>query len=253
VQLNYLQRGEGEPVVLLHGLFGSAANLGIVARGLAPEYCVYSLDVRNHGESPHSPTMSYRELAADVVEFMDSRGISCCRLLGHSMGGKIAMQVAMDYPQRVQKLIVADVAPVSYPPHHQDTLAALAAVEAATITSRAQADELMAQTVSEASVRSFLLKSLVRSESGEFHWRLNRQGIADNYAALGSATEGNPYNGPVLFIKGGESDYILPKHEAHIRRLFPAVQLKIIAGTGHWLHAEKPALFNPLVQRFFHH
>ncbi len=248
--LNFLSRGEGPALILIHGLFGSASNLGMVARGLAGDFTVYSLDVRNHGESPHCDSMAYPEMAADVIDFMDQQGIDQCPLLGHSMGGKIAMQVATDYAERVSKLIVADVAPVTYPPHHEGTLAGLKAVEEATITSRSQADDLLANTVPEAGVRAFLLKSLKRDEQGEFHWSLNRAAIAAQYERLGSANQGQTYPGQVLFIKGGESNYILPEYQGAVNALFPNASLKVIEGTGHWLHAEKPTIFNKLVLRF---
>ncbi|MCX2980886.1 alpha/beta fold hydrolase [Halieaceae bacterium IMCC14734] len=250
MQLNYLIRGAGDPIILIHGLFGSASNLGIVARALAPHYSTYSLDVRNHGKSPHCDTMSYREMAADIIDFLDSQGIGQCPLLGHSMGGKIAMQVALDYPDRVSRLIIADVAPVDYPPHHQDTLAGLAAVAAATVTSRHQADAILAESVTEPGVRAFLLKSLERGEDGTFHWLLNREALTSNYKQLGAANQGKSFTGPVLFIKGGDSNYITDEHQPAVAELFPNAQLKIIEGTGHWLHAEKPDLFNKVVLRF---
>jgi len=250
VQLNALQRGEGPPLILLHGLFGSASNLGIVARGLAKDFSTWSLDVRNHGQSPHAVSMGYPEMAGDVVEFMDARGIPSCPVLGHSMGGKIAMQLAMDLPQRVSKLVVADVAPVPYPPHHHDILAGLELVEQAAVESRAQADAILADRVADAGVRAFLLKSLQKSADGKFRWTLNRAAIMNNYESLGSANQGRPFEGPTLFIKGGDSDYILPEHRGAVLGFFPNAQLKAIDGTGHWLHAEKPAVFNKLVLRF---
>jgi esterase len=255
VQLNALQRGEGPPVILLHGLFGSAANLGMVARGLAGHFTCWLLDVRNHGQSPHAPGMSYPEMAADVMEFMDARGIASCPVLGHSMGGKIAMQLAMDHPQRVSKLVVADVAPVTYRPHHQDIIAGLALVEQACLqppglASRAQADAILADKVPEPGVRAFLLKNLQKNAQGEFRLQLNLGAITENYPALGSANAGQPYAGPVLFIRGGDSDYILPEHRAAVLGFFPQAEVKTVAGTGHWLHAEKPAIFNKLVLRF---
>ncbi len=250
VQLNYLVRGEGSPVILIHGLFGSASNLGMVARSLAENFTCYSLDVRNHGDSPHADSMSYEEMAADVLEFMERHNLAMCPMLGHSMGGKIAMQVAMDNSHRVSGLIVADVAPVTYPPHHQGMLIGLAALENATITNRSQADEVLARSVPEPGVRAFLLKSFKKREDGLFHWQLNRPAIQANYKMLGSANRGAPYPGSVLFIKGGNSDYILPEHHERISALFPAARIKIIEGTGHWLHAEKPMVFNKLVRRF---
>jgi esterase len=250
VQLNALKRGDGPPVILLHGLFGSAANLGIVARGLATDFTTWSLDVRNHGDSPHADSMAYPDMAADVLEFMDAQDIDACPVLGHSMGGKIAMQLAMDNPGRVSKLVVADVAPVDYPPHHHDTLAGLARVELTSIESRAQADAILAETVPEPGVRAFLLKSLRRNEQGEFRWLLNRQAIDDNYQLLGAANAGSAYDGPALFLKGGDSDYIRSEHQGAVLGFFPNAELKVIDGTGHWLHAEKPAIFNKLVLRF---
>jgi esterase len=248
--LNFLTRGEGPPLILIHGLFGSASNLGMVARGMSNDFTVYSLDVRNHGQSPHADTMSYSEMALDIIEFMDSQNIESCPIVGHSMGGKIAMQTALDNPHRIEKLAIADVAPVSYPPHHDDTLSGLLALEQAQISSRSQADELLAEHVSDAGIRAFLLKSFKKAEDGQFHWLLNRKAIADNYSLLGGANHGGPYSGEVLFIKGSNSDYILPEHQTAAMALFPQAQVKVIDGTGHWLHAEKPNIFNKLVLRF---
>ncbi len=248
--LNFTQRGEGPPVILIHGLFGSAGNLGMVARGLAGDFSVYSLDIRNHGDSPWDDNMDYPSLAADVTQTLDHLGIDTCSILGHSMGGKIAMQLACDSPQRVNRLIVADVAPVHYPPHHDSTLAGLLAVEQAEPASRSDADAILARTIDEPGVRAFLLKSLRRGEDGRFRWLLNRPAIAHNYEALGGANSGQPYTGPTLFIKGSESDYITEDHREQIQNLFPNAQLKIIADTGHWLHAEKPTVFNRLVLDF---
>jgi esterase len=250
VQLNALQRGEGPPIILLHGLFGSAGNLGIVARGLATDFTCWSLDARNHGRSPHADSMTYPEMAADIMEFMDTQGIASCPVLGHSMGGKIAMQLAMDHPARVSKLVVADVAPIDYPPHHHDTLRGLAAVAQADITSRRQADELLAASIPDAGVRAFLLKSLQKNAQGKYGWLLNLAAIRNNYELLGAANRGEPFPGETLFIKGGDSDYILPEHRDAVLGLFPRAELKSIDGTGHWLHAEKPSVFNKLVLRF---
>lgn len=250
MQLNFIERGSGEPIILIHGLFGSAGNLGMVARGLAGQFRVCSLDIRNHGHSPHADSMTYPEMTADVLAFMDAQGIDSCAVLGHSMGGKIAMQLAMDAPQRVGKLIVADVAPVAYPPHHADTLAGLQAVAAQTISSRGQADGILARTIDEASVRAFLLKSLQRDDQGHYHWLLNVQGITGNYAQLGAATIGPAYNGPTLFLRGGESKYVEDRYLTTIFELFPQAEIATLDGCGHWLHAENPAQFNATVLDF---
>jgi esterase len=257
VQLHHLERGQGNPVILLHGLFGSAANLGMVARALAEHFHVYSLDLRNHGLSPRSDSMSYPEMASDVAAFLNQQGIDQCAVLGHSMGGKIAMQLALDYPQRVRRLVIADIAPVAYEHDHQHVLDGLAAVAEADFDSRREANEVLAQHVDEAGVRAFLLKSLQRNDGGNrgvagghWKWLINRHAIDTNYARLAEANVGAPYPGPALFISGGLSEYVRPAHQQATLALFPQARLKVIEGTGHWLHAEKPAVFNKLVLRF---
>jgi esterase len=248
--LHHLHRGEGPPVILLHGLFGSAANLGMVARGLAEHFSVYSLDLPNHGQSPRRDEMGYPDMAADVAAFVEGLELAPCHVLGHSMGGKVAMQLALDYPGLLAKLVVADIAPVQYPPHHDHVLAGLDAVADAAPNNRKAADALLAEFVDEAGVRAFLLKSWQRTESGDWEWLINCAAVRANYARLGQPNVGDHYDGEVLFIAGSESDYLRPEHREATQKLFPNGQVKMIEGTGHWLHAEKPALFNKLVLRF---
>lgn len=239
-----------EPVVLIHGLFGSYENLGVIARSLSEQYRIINVDVRNHGRSGHSEQMNYQLMAADLAETLDDLKIQKAAILGHSMGGKLAMAFALTNPDRVSKLIAADVAPVPYPPRHNSIFSGLFAVDIANLSSRSQADEQLSTFVKEAGVRQFLLKSLVK-EDDKFYWRFNLPALKDKYSALTDApmTEGR-YDGPVLFIKGGDSDYILPEHKDTITRLFPNAEAKVIQGTGHWLHAEKPTVFTRLVQDF---
>ncbi len=241
----------GQPaVVLIHGLFGSYENLGVIARSLSEQYQVVNVDVRNHGRSGHSTDMNYRQMADDLAQTLDALKLAKVALLGHSMGGKLAMAFALLHPQRVTKLILADIAPVAYPPRHNSIFAGLEAVDLDKLTSRAEADKQLAEYINEAGVRQFLLKSLVK-EHDRFYWRFNLAALKANYAALiGEPLVHGQYNGPVLFIKGGDSDYILPEHRPAIMQLFPQAQAKIIQGTGHWLHAEKPAAFTKLVQDF---
>ena len=240
-----------DPVVLIHGLFGSFENLGVIARSLSDQYQVINIDVRNHGRSPHSDDMSYPLMAEDLAQTLDELAIDRAVLLGHSMGGKLAMTFALRYPQRVSKLILADIAPVAYHPRHNSIFAGLLAVDLANLQNRAQAQAALATHISEAGVQQFLLKSLVKNADDSFSWRFNLKALKANYAKLTGEpqTEGR-YDGPVLFIKGADSDYILPEHKALIVQLFPKAQAKIIQGTGHWLHAEKPAAFTKLVQDF---
>lgn len=252
IELNARVTGQGEPVILLHGLFGSLENLGGIARQLAAHYEVHSLDLRNHGRSPHTEQLNYDVMAEDVLRYMDLHDIQRPRVLGHSMGGKVGMTLALKAPQRIRQLVVADIAPVHYGAHHDGVFSGLAAIDLKTLTSRQQADECLQRHVPEMPVRQFLLKNLVKSGEGGFQWRLNLPTIIRHYDQIlqGQHAE-HPYTGPVLFIKGGLSDYIKPGYQEHTATLFPNAQLKIIPGTGHWLHADKPELFARLVLRFF--
>ena len=242
--------GQGPLVVLIHGLFGSLENLGGVARALSEHFQVLNVDVRNHGRSAHSDEMNYALMAADLSETLDNSGLRPFAVLGHSMGGKVAMEFALRHPQQLDRLIVADIAPVSYNARHSAVFAGLNAVDLAHIANRSEADKQMAQHVEEPGVRQFLLKSLEKTDDG-FRWRFNLTALQQQYPQLISAPQaGGQFNGKVLFIKGAESDYILPEHRPTILGLFPAAQAKIIQGTGHWLHAEKPSAFNKLVSDF---
>jgi esterase len=236
----------------MHGMFGSLSNLGVIGRVLADKYKVVAVDLRNHGESPHSLEMNYPCMANDVIKLMDDLAIRKAALLGHSMGGKIAMQIALNHPNRVNKLIVADIAPVTYKPdRHGGVLEGLQALSETRPASRKQADQLLSTHVEENSVRAFLLKNLVKEEDGRFSLRLYMEGIIGNYYdTLTLAPTGKPFSGPTLFIKGADSAYILDQHRDEVLRLFPKVQLKVIANTGHWLHAEKPDTFNKIVLDF---
>ncbi len=257
VTLHHRVTGEGEPLILLHGLFGSLENLGGVAQRLQDRWQIHALDQRNHGRSPHTDEMNYAAMAEDVMAYLDEQGLDRVALLGHSMGGKVAMQAALAHPERVSRVIVADIAPVDYKPRHDAILEGMLAMDFNRIGSRREADEALKSHVEEEAVRQFLLKNLERvpaSESGEgavFRWRLNLPVISACYGNLARAPSATgPYEGPVLFIKGADSAYIQAKHEDSIRRLFPDAMLKVIEGTGHWLHAEKADTFATLCRRF---
>lgn len=258
VELHYRISGEGRPLILLHGLFGSLDNLGVIARGLEGDWQVHALDQRNHGKSPHTDGMTYPQMADDVLAYMDAQGIEKAMVLGHSMGGKVAMQLALKAPDRIAGIIVADIAPVAYQPRHDHVLEGLKAVKTGKITSRQEADRALSEYVEEAGVRQFLLKNLAPLSAAEragsaarYRWRLNLAAIDRSYPHLSAAPEGDgPYDGPVLFLKGAESAYIQSKHRDTITRLFPKADLRVIEGTGHWLHAEKPDTFVALCRRF---
>lgn len=248
--LNSTLRGTGEPVILIHGLFGSLSNLMMLAKPLSETYCVHMVDVRNHGSSPHHEHMDYPSMAQDLVRYMDDQEIDRAHLIGHSMGGKIAMQVAMNFSQRVRYLIVVDIAPVSYENRHDSVLEGLAAIDLNSIKSRKDAEEILSGHVNEADVRSFLLKNLAKTPTGDHRWRINLTGIERNYPNIILAPTGQTFNGPTLFVKGSESNYIEAAHKHTINRLFPRARLKVIPGTGHWLHAQKPALFIKVITSF---
>ncbi|MGY5797157.1 alpha/beta fold hydrolase [Rheinheimera faecalis] len=242
--------GQGQAIVLIHGLFGSYENLGVIARALAGQWQVVNLDMRNHGRSDWHDSMSYALMAEDVKDTLDHLGLDQVILLGHSMGGKIAMEFALRYPERVNKLILADISPVQNRPRHHEILSALDGIDLNTLQSRQQADQQLALSINETGVRQFLLKSLYK-EDEQFRWRFNIKALIANYQQLLEAPPSKgPYTGPTLFIKGAESDYLLPEHQSLIQQLFPHSKAKIIMGTGHWLHAEKPVAFAKIVTDF---
>lgn len=238
------------PLVLLHGLFGSLDNLGMIKKAQQEHMQVLSIDMLNHGQSPHVDTFDYDDMAQTVLELLDHLDIVQCYLLGHSMGGKVAMKIALMRPNLVKKLIIADIAPVQYQARHHNVLKGLSGLNPATVTSRKQADQILAEHIVEQGVRAFLLKSLEITPDGA-KWRFNLTAIKNNYDKLSQAIEAdNAYTKPVLFIKGSNSDYIKPEHRDMIGRLFPASRAHVVNDTGHWLQAEKPAVFNRIVSRF---
>ena len=242
--------GQGQAIVLIHGLFGSYENLGVIARALAGQWQVINLDMRNHGRSDWHDSMSYALMAEDVKETLDHLGLEQVILLGHSMGGKIAMEFALRYPERVSKLILADISPVQNRPRHLEILSALDGIDLSSLQSRQQADQQLALVITETGVRQFLLKSLYK-DGDQFRWRFNVKALIANYSQLLEAPPSKgPYTGPTLFIKGAESDYLLPEHQSLIQQLFPHSKAKVIMGTGHWLHAEKPVAFAKIVTDF---
>ena len=249
------------PLVILHGLFGNWENWGARIRHYVTYTDVHAMDLRNHGDSPHLDTMNYREMAEDVVATLDQLGLDKCVLLGHSMGGKVAMQVATSasnaISDRITRLILVDIAPKPYPPHHQIIIDALSAIDIEQLKSRREADQQLSAVVKEQAIRAFLLKNLVRKDvtdsdaSTGFRWQFNLPALRDNYSQLMLAPEpGKPFEGPTLFIKGAESDYLQDADKEAVLKAFPRAKLKVIGGSGHWPHAEKPDSFDRIVTRF---
>lgn len=250
MRLNYERSGSGEPIILIHGLFGDLDNLKSISRSLSDHYSVVNVDVRNHGQSPHCDTMSYADMAEDVIALADAEELSEFHLLGHSMGGKIAMEIALRYPRRVRSLIVADIAPVAYDARHNDIIDALLTIDTDALSSRQEADKLLADSIESKGVRQFLLKNL-RKENERWFWRFNLAALQKNYKTLiGAPTKEGQYGGPVLFIRGELSDYVQESHREEIASRFPHARPVTIKQTGHWLHAEKSTEFNKAVADF---
>ncbi|WP_440875413.1 alpha/beta fold hydrolase [Thalassotalea sp. PLHSN55] len=251
MQLNYQQLGSSDKqIILIHGLFGSLDNLNMIAKPLSEHFTVTSVDVRNHGSSFHKNDMDYALLAQDLIDLLDHLSIESTHLLGHSMGGKIAMKTALLAPSRVDKLIVADMAPVQNQARHQKIIQGLQSLDLAHLKSRKDADNQLSQYVDEVGVRQFLLRNLAAVD-GKLAFKCNLDNIVNCYSQiLAQVSSEQPFLGETLFIKGGNSDYILAEHKPAIAKIFPNSKAKIIQGAGHWLHAEKPVIFNKICQDF---
>ena len=250
MQLYFRAYGQGEPLVILHGLFGASDNWHSLATRLGERFHVIVPDLRNHGQSPHGDEMTYPLMAGDVAELLAGQGLAGADVLGHSMGGKVAMQLALTQPALVRKLIVADMAPRGYTPLHNEIIAALAALDVASYSSRTEIEEVLAGPIPSLNLRRFLLKNLGRTAEGKFCWKINVAGIAAGYANLRAPVAGGPFAGPALFIRGAKSEYIRAAGEPSIREFFPGAELKTIENAGHWLHADAPEEFLGLVREF---
>ena len=252
MNLNYKSIGSGFPLIILHGLLGSLDNWQGIAKQLGEHFQVFIIDQRNHGRSPHSDEFSYQILVDDVLEFMKQQGVEQAHFIGHSMGGKAAMHLALEHQDKVAKLIVVDVAPVEYEDRHSTVFKALFAVDLKTIESRQQAEAILKTYLGQdESTIQFLMKGLYRDDDNKFQWRFNMQALYDAYNEISSGiTADKPFEGETLFIKGEKSDYINASNFSEIIDLFPHNQLVEIAGAGHWVHADNPAEFIRVALKF---
>ena len=251
MQLHFKQLGHGEPLVLLHGLFGQSDNWFGVAPKLAEKFHVFIPDLRNHGHSPHHAEMDYPLMAADVEKFFAAQKIEGASVIGHSMGGKVAMQFALDFPARVKKLVVVDISPRAYTRSHDKIFTALLALNLAAFQTRQQIEDALASEIPSLSLRRFLLKNLSRDEHGKFIWKMNLRGVAENYSRLGEVLNaGKQFFAPTLFVRGGKSDYINAADVLAIRQQFPAAQIQTIVTANHWVHADAPDEFVLIVLDF---
>ncbi|HAH22325.1 MAG TPA: alpha/beta hydrolase [Prolixibacteraceae bacterium] len=266
MNLFFREEGEGFPLVIVHGLYGSSDNWLTVAKKLSVRYKVYMIDQRNHGRSPNSGEHTYELLKEDLAAFFDQQKIDKAIVIGHSMGGKTAMYFAADYPERVEKLVVVDIAPKDYfllndesqYYLHKNILQAMLDIDFGRMESRKDIENYLIERVDSISIVQFLLKSVHRNkESQLFEWRLNAKVLYDNLDEIISGVNAKwfedrlpIFNYPVLFIKGENSNYILPEDYPSIRRIYPEAIIRVIPHSGHWLHAEQPQLFMEVLEEF---
>jgi len=250
VKLFFREYGSGQPLVILHGLFGSSDNWLTQAKLFSPHYKFYTVDLRNHGQSPHDDAFDYQAMVNDLKFFFDDQGISEATLIGHSMGGKAAMNFAIEHPEKVGKLIVVDIAPRAYDLEHYVIADGLAAIPIDSLTSRKEADEILSAHVSEFEVRQFLLKNLNRKPEGGFSWKINLPVIREKLSNVGVdlVVEGS-FDKPTLFIRGKRSDYVRDSDWNRIKQIFPQAKLETLE-TGHWVQAEKPQEFVEVVMNW---
>jgi pimeloyl-ACP methyl ester carboxylesterase len=251
MQLNFKKLGEqGDHLIILHGLFGMLDNWQTLAGQFAQHYQVWIVDQRNHGKSPHSQEFNYRILADDLDDFMQQHGIQTAHLIGHSMGGKTVMEFALVYPQKIQKLIVVDIAPKAYfGGSHLRLIDAMRSLDLSKVNRRNDADNMLKERIPEEGVRLFLLKNLMYTDHG-YDWKVNLASLDANYKIItGSIDRGN-YDGPTLFIRGEQSDYIQLDDMDEIKEMFTNAEFVTIAGVGHWVHAEAPKEFLSIAEDF---
>lgn len=252
VELAHERLGHGPALVFLHGLFGSGRNWRSFARQLADRFTCLLVDLRGHGASPHAPPYDYATFAADVVHLLEREGIARAHLLGHSMGGKTAMTLALTRPQLVERLVVVDIAPVPYAHDHRGLIRALLSLDLSAVRSRRDADVALAPAVPDPQLRAFLLQNLAIDDRGA-RWRIDLPGLERAMPALVDFPRelyGRRFEGPTLFVRGGRSDYVRDEHLPVIRRLFPAARVETVPAAGHWPHAERPRELLELVRAF---
>ncbi len=243
--------GKGRPLIILHGLFGSSDNWLTIAKSLEDGYQVILVDQRNHGKSFHSDKFNYEVMAEDVYNLLQEENIHQPIVMGHSMGGKTAMNLVTKFDVSIDKLIVVDIGPKGYPIHHELILKGLNSIPIQSLTSRKEADEALSNYVKELGVRQFLLKNLSRNEDGGFKWKINLPAISSQISEVGAALpEGVTFEHPSLFINGANSNYIEEADKPMIKKIFTNCQFETIIGAGHWVHAEKPNAFLQSLNKF---
>lgn len=252
VELSFKEYGNGPTVVVLHGLFGSKRNWSSIARQLAPAFNVYTVDLRNHGESPWDAQHDYPAMASDVAQLIEQQVGLPVTLIGHSMGGKVAMYLALTRPDLVERLVVVDIPPARSRGTPITYVHAMQAVPLAKLSRRSEVEQALAETIADPVVRGFLVTNIVSRQDG-LAWTVNLNAIERQFDTILDwpvTATGRQFPGQTLFIRGNRSAFIKPEHEAIIRQLFPAATTESVIGAGHWVHAEQTAAFLEVVQRF---
>lgn len=248
--LSYKTYGQGEPVMIVHGLFGMLDNWQSIAKVLAEQYFVITIDLRNHGRSFHHETMNFDVMCEDIIQVLHHLELKQTNIIGHSLGGKVAMHLASEHPEFVKKLIVVDVAPYAYPPYHGKVFDALFAVPLDKVQSRGEVEtNLRGHLESEGEIQ-FLMKGLTRQENGQFTWKFNLPLLHKHYLELIQYIPAHAFHGKVLFIKGEQSSYITVDKSEHINDLFPNYEIDVVTNAGHWVHADNPTMFIEIVKNF---
>jgi esterase len=251
MNLHFEAVGEGRPLIILHGLLGSADNWRSMSRRLGAHYKVLAVDLRNHGRSPHSDIFDYDVMVADLREFVEQQALTRIMLLGHSIGGKVAMQFAIDYSEQVDRLVIVDIGPKPYEPSQRYILEALRSLDLTRCKSFADVDAALAAEVSGESLRQFLLKNLARDENGRLRWKVHLEAIDRNYDKLARGlAPGRTFDKPTLFIRGGRSNYIEDDDALLIRQIFPRAEIATLPEAGHWVHVDAPEEFFQTVLNF---
>jgi pimeloyl-ACP methyl ester carboxylesterase len=251
MKLHAERLGDGPPLIVLHGLLGSGDNWLGLAKNWAQAHTVILPDLRNHGRSPHAEATSVDLMAADIGELLTDHGFSQATVLGHSLGGKVAMRLAMDSPKQVSGLIVVDIAPRPYPPAHEGIVRALLGIDLAKHSTRSTVDVELSRAIPEAPVRQWLLKNLARDAHGSFYWRPNLPAILKDLPDLSNGfIESGGYDGPALFIRGGRSRYVTEEDVSSIRQRFSKAEVHTIPEAGHWVHVDAPGIIGQLVDDF---
>jgi pimeloyl-ACP methyl ester carboxylesterase len=232
--------GAGSPVIILHGLFGFSDNWQTIAKNLADHHLVAALDLRNHGQSPHVSSHTYPEMAEDIRDFMESHWMFSASLIGHSMGGKVAMQMALSHPDMVERLVVVDIEPGQAEDNHSGIFDALLGMDLSKIENRTEATKYLSEHINDPGTLQFLLKNLTRSDAGGFSWKMNLPVLWKHFSDILAPVTGEPFEKPTLFIRGSRSNYIKPEDNTLIKTLFPKANIVTIEEAGHWVHADKP-------------